>query len=294
MSRSASSPLGKARLKGPVQVPTGGRIFPVHIARTIQDLEAARQLDNLVFGTVRGVTAPEMQEIARCGYILLLWGADGGLIGQSRVIVAPTSHYPHLTPDEAYCSGTAVHPQYRGYGFGRILARAQEACARYHRKERMTLLVRPENGRSIRMRLALGFQGVEYAPRAFAYREGERGGRLRMEKSLVQGMLPPPPWLLVRLVDAGEVRLVNSEEGLAHALAQRQPLAIPVHPGDDSPDAVDDPTARALLERLFHHPYRGIGLLRPEEHGLPFPPPGKNLLVFWPRERLTEVVRPLP
>ncbi|MFN3975151.1 MAG: GNAT family N-acetyltransferase [Dehalococcoidia bacterium] len=291
MSSSASSPLSKARLKGPVQVPTGGRIFPVHIARTRRDLEAARQLDNLVFGAARGVTAQEMQEVARCGYVLLLWGGDSGLIGQSRVVVAPTSQYPQLASDEAYCSGTAVHPQYRGYGFGRILARAQETCARHHQKERMSLLVRPENGRSIRMRLALGFHIVGYAPLAFAHREGERGGRLRMEKSLVLGMLPPPPWLLVRLLEAGDVLLVNDTDRLAHALAQAQPLAIPVQPGDDSPESVDDAAARALLEHLFRQPYMGIGLLRPEEHGLPFPPPGKNLLVFWPKERIKEVVR---
>lgn len=294
MSAGTSSPPRPLRLRGPVQVPSGGRLFSVSIARTPQGLEEARRLDNLVLGPVRGVTASEVREVARCGYVLLLRSGEGELVGQSRVVVFPTPLYPQVAAHEAYCSGTTVHPAFRGLGFGRILARAQEVCARHHRKERMTLLVRPENGRSIRMRLALGFHMVGYDPLAFAHREGERGGRLRMEKSLVEGRLPPPPWLLVRLVEAGDVHLAKDGEGLAYALARGLPLALPIQPGDDSPDAQDDATARFLLERLFSYPYVGIGLLRPEEHGLPFPPPGKNLLVFWPRERMGEVARPLP
>ncbi|GBD11008.1 hypothetical protein HRbin23_00658 [bacterium HR23] len=291
--RAAPRP-GTARLTGRLQVPGGGRLFLVHIARTFEEREEARRLDNLALGPLRGATSQEVEEVARCGYVLLLRDMEGHLIGQSQVALGPTRRYPHLAPEEAFCVGTAVHPTFRGLGFGRILARAQEMCARHHRKERMVLLVRPENGRSIRMRLALGFQMVGYSPRALAHREGERGGRLRMEKSLVEGVLPPPPWPLVRLVEAGAVRLVKDEEGLAHALAGGEPLALPILAGDDSPDAVDDPSARSLLVRLFGAPYVGIGLLRPEEHGFPFPAPGRNLLVFWPRERLREVTRSLP
>ncbi|MBI4337238.1 MAG: hypothetical protein HY683_05365 [Chloroflexi bacterium] len=270
--------------RGTVPVKGPGRVFHVAIASSPRELDEARRLDNLVFGPAVGVKVDELSEIGRNGYLLLLRGVEGDLQGQSQMLVRPIGSHPDLASDEVYCYATALRPELIGSGLGRVLAMAQEVCARWHRRRRMTLAVRPENGPSIRMRFALGFRIVGYDPSRYAHAEGpERGGRVIMEKVLDRPGRSHETWQLVKALESGTATLVRSRELLEQVAQDRRMLAIPTHYIPEVHYHSYDPVVRELVAALCRYPYEGIGWLRPEEHHLPFPDGDIHLLVFQPR-----------
>ena len=148
------------------------------------DLAAVKQLDDLAFGVHKGISLEELQQIVVHGAVILLFTADGQLIGESQVLLSPVDFLPYeLSSDEAFYYGTARHPHMRKQGIGAILAEAQDCFARSMGKQQATLTVRVENLASLQLRLKRGFLIHTYLP-AFYPGEAGTGARLVLTKRL--------------------------------------------------------------------------------------------------------------
>src|SRR3989344_7096288 len=104
-----------------MQVELNGHGYFLETAKTWQDLDDAKALDDLAFDSHMGVTIEEMVEIMNNGAILLLRNQYDELVGESQVITSPISAHPNLEPDEAYDYGTAIHPDVQNLGLAQNL-----------------------------------------------------------------------------------------------------------------------------------------------------------------------------
>lgn len=244
--------------------------YKVQIARTMQDLEEAKALDDLAFGSHLGVTMEELVQIQHHGAVLLLRDTEGTLIGESQVITESIPQHDHMTPDQAYNYGTAIRPGLQSEGLAQALFQAQEMVAREAGKTRATLTVRLENGRSIRGRLKAGYRITGYNPEEYGPFDAG-GARLIMEKDFSREVPPFVPTAFVGKFQTGSIVLVNPDS--FHEIIRYQPpiVALKVKTGDEI-----DRDAHPLVGEVMKKYYVGIGLLKPDEYG----DPARSLLIF--------------
>lgn len=159
-----------------IPVPSGMRL---RLATSRRDLERAKEVDDISFGSHHGVSIDELTEISKIGAVILL--LDGKtIVGESQVLLRPTRSLTYkMRPHEAFYHGTAVHPNHQQRGFGALLAQAQEEFAIGNGKAYASLTVRAENYPSIKMRIEQGFTVVEYLSDFYGSVE-EDGARLLM------------------------------------------------------------------------------------------------------------------
>ena len=161
------------------------RKFIVEVASSRKDLEEAKVLDDKAFGAHHGITLVELEEIVEVGKLILLRDAiTGELVGESQLIFKPVRELPYsFAHPVAFCYGTAIKPQFQGYGLGRILALEQEKEAKASKKTELQLTVRVENYPSLRMRTKLGYEVYAYS-RDFYGPNPDNDARLFLRKRL--------------------------------------------------------------------------------------------------------------
>lgn len=150
----------------------------------------AKALDDIAFGVgvgIVGISIAELKEISENGAVLGLYyqGLSYLLIAETQVITSPISDHSNLGKDEAFCYGTAVHPNHQNCGFAQVMYKAQEAVALEADKQKISLTVRLENAASIKARLKAGYQITAYHSNYYGKVE-DGGARLWMAKDLTK------------------------------------------------------------------------------------------------------------
>ncbi len=219
----------------------------VEVAKTEADLQEAKILDDLAFGVgpgIIGISLEELREIQQAGAVLLLRMAGLGLIAESQIVTAPIAGAPQFKSDEAFCYGTAVHPNHQGKGLAQVMFEAQELVAKEAGKEKMIMTVRVENVPSIRAILKAGYLITGYDPNHYGS-VASGGARLWMSKNLDYPAKFNPAAL------ASELQKKPSEITL-----------VSVCPGLNI-----DLDAHGAVQELLSNGYKGLGLLNASQNG---------------------------
>jgi len=225
---------------------------------TPEQLFKVKALDDLVFQVgpgIVGVTMDELEHIRDHGAIYA-YMSPMGMLAETQIITEPIPEHPHVTANEAYCYGTAVHPNIQDLTLGQQMYAAQEHFAQEQGKEILTLTVRVENAASLRARLKFGFVITGYDPTCYGPFEGG-GARLWMTKHMAHPGVFEPEKLTVAIK--------------SNTVSERT-VVVPVQFGLGY-----DLEAHALIVPLLADGYIGIGLLKPSEIAYPN---GKGALIF--------------
>ena len=162
-----------------IQTPKGS--FFLEKVRDQTMLEQIQALDNKILGPHQGISYELLKAIAlQDGLIACKAGEK--LVGAAMLALESIPPEIMLEKDTALLYGTMLLPEYRGIKLGRALAREQEKTALEHGKTRLLLSVRPENSRSIILRLQEGFEITTFR-RDYFGKDPVKDARFIMEKN---------------------------------------------------------------------------------------------------------------
>lgn len=252
-----------------VQVKHGERIVKVFIARSDADLDDALRLDNRYFTGPQEITFDELKTLRQFGDVMLVrHEVTGEVLGVTQILYRsiPTQE---VRMHEAFSYGTA------GRGVGQILYKAQEVLAREAGKHRIRCTVRVENTETIRAQFKAGYRIVAYDPTRYGPLE-TGGGRLIMEKDLINETYPFLPTQLAEQVRAGAVQQVDSLEQLATLLDER-PDQLGVHVYNRDENVIE---THRVIQAIMEANYVGIGVLQAGEVEYRVVDQTRKLLVF--------------
>lgn len=202
-----------------IEVPPGMRLR----FASLLDLESVKQVDDEAFAQHQGISMEELEALLGHGAVILLETEDGRLIGESQVLLRSISALKHtLQPDqtdEAFYYGTGVVKASQGFGYGKILATAQDSFASAQGKIKASLTVRPENYASIKLRMDKGFLITGYLPRFYESADGA-GDRLFMFKNFCPAPFPAFSNISSVAVVFGNVPDHRADQSIAELIGQ--------------------------------------------------------------------------
>lgn len=266
-----------------IQVKHGPLLHKVDIITDPLELQEVKAFDDKAFAGFQGIDLVELHGIAANGRVLGLKDKNGELVGESQVLLSPIPGHSNLAQEEAYCYGIAVRSDVRGQGLAQVLYKAQEVTAREAGKGHLSLTVRPENGSNIRAALRSGYRITGFDSNRYGPPE-QGGARAVMVKELQKETFPFAPSRLREMLKAGDISAINARLNQADHSSRVLDIGISI-PNEGDPDL----EIYTTLERFLKSGYMGIGLLLPNEHGLPN---NSNLLVLHDKERPMAVDKP--
>jgi ribosomal protein S18 acetylase RimI-like enzyme len=223
---------------------------------SMEQLAKVKMLDDFAFGVGPGIVGISMEELVHItehGAVFAM-SSPYGMIAETQVLTSPIEEHPSMTDGEAYCYGTAVHPQFREMGLAQHMFAKQEEYAKQNGKSVLTLTIRVENAGSLRARFKSGFVITGYDANCYGSME-EGGARLWLKKHIDHPNIFDPE-TYIDGIHQGTIPVLDHDDG--------SPLpdicAVAVKPGLSV-----DSMAHQHVSHLVSKGYQGVGMMKPTE-----------------------------
>jgi len=138
--------------------------YAIKIVKSEKEIREIKALDDLVFSGRHIVTLEELGKVKKTGIIFALYNIKTGVIvGESLLLFCPISEIPYdFKSPIGYCYRVGIHPDFQGYGLGKVLIKKVWEAALSRGVEDLRLSVRPENFISLKMMFSQDFHIIEY------------------------------------------------------------------------------------------------------------------------------------